>query len=314
MIVSIGEALIDFIARNDQNGEEVFRPAPGGSPYNTTVALARLGAPVAYLARISTDIFGEMLMKHLEENDVDISMIVRTSQPSTLAFVRRRSDGRPEYAFYAEGSADRSLDNHDLPDPMPEAVDCIQCGSISLCLEPGATTIESFVIGESERRFVSLDPNIRASMIEDGNAHRKRIERIAGCSGLVKTSDEDLAWLYPGTPYAEAAGRLISCGATLVVVTAGTEDTLAVRADGTTIRTPVRASSGGDTVGAGDTFHAALIAWFERSGVLSRDAVAALSETDLRRALEFATAAAAITCSRVGADPPELAELPPTVL
>ena len=323
MILSIGEALIDMIAVQSDSGSDLFRPVPGGSPYNTAISLSRLEVPTAYFCKISRDMFGDRLVSHLDSNGVATDRIIRSQDPSTLAFVSEGEDGSPRYAFFTNGTADRSLSTTELSALELDGVSCVQCGSISLILEPGASIIESFLLDASKNRFISFDPNIRTSMIEDETRYRERIERIASVCGLVKTSDEDLRWIYPNDSVEESAQRFLDSGAALVVVTegingarafpaTGVEDFIAVDRLGRR-REPgesaVDYEMKGDSVGAGDTFHAALLSWLYRRDLFDRGRLAHLGNDDLRSALGFAAMCATITCSRVGADPPRLDEI-----
>ena len=327
MILSIGEALIDLIPEKDESGSELFRPVPGGSPYNTAIALARLEVETAFLGKISSDMFGDRLVSHLASNGVATAKIIRSPNPSTLAFVSDGDDGSPRYAFFTNGSADRSLLESELSDISLKDVSCVQCGSASLTLEPGASVIESFLLGVAGETFVSFDPNIRISLIADESRYRERIERIASVCGLVKTSDEDLEWIYTNESIENSAQRLLDSGASLVVVTegingarafraghkGGSEDFVAVDRLGGPRNpgdTAVEYDIPGDSVGAGDTFHAALLSWLYRRDLLDRGRLAGVESDDLRRGLGFAAKCATIACSRVGADPPRLEEIP----
>ena len=308
MILSVGESLIDFIPMESVDGLEVFRPVPGGSPYNTVIAIARLGVPAAFFSRMSNDMFGIQLMENLESNGVDTSYVQRTDDPTTLAFVRHGDEG-PKYAFFANGSADRGLTIGEVPAKLPESIRCIQIGSISLTLEPGASSIEAFVRREAGSNFISLDPNIRPSLIGDDDAHRRKIQELASLSSLTKISNEDLGWLYPDCSLAERIDRLLAAGVKFLIVTMGREGSDAYLG-GIHVHEPIPDDPVVDTVGAGDTFHAALLAWLYRRDALTDDDVATLDESDVSECLRFATAAATVTCTRVGADPPRFDEIP----
>lgn len=310
MIVSCGEALIDFVPMAGADGTPGYRPCPGGSPCNVAVAVSRLGAPAGFLGRISTDFFGDLLMATLRENGVDCSLVRRADQPSTLGFVSL-DEREPDYAFFSNGAADRSLEPADLPKPLPAGIACLQFGSISLMQEPAATTLETLMRRESGRRVLSLDPNVRPRLIPDRESYRRRLEDWIALVDIVKVSRADLEWLYPGIPAAEVATRWFRTGPALVVVTGGEEGAFAVSATG--ISPPVRGTAVQvvDTVGAGDTFHGALLAWLYHGGLLNRDDLRRLTPEQEVEALSFANKAAAITCSRRGNDPPRMDELEP---
>ena len=305
MIATIGEALIDFIPVDMPDGTRVFAPRPGGSPYNTAIACGRLKQPVLFLARLSTDFFGTDLVANLKKNNVDSSYVHLTSDPTTLAFVRTSPSGDAEYAFFANDSADRRIRRPDLPADLPRELTCIQCGSISTQMEPCGTTIEEYVFERAEKVVVAYDPNIRVSLISDDDAHRKRVLRFMSVSGLVKVSDVDLDWLFPGTSRENAMEEIAALGVPIVVVTAGADGATARNRNGS-VHVPAEPPPGGikDTVGAGDSFHGALLTWLDRNGCMSKESLATLDAETMERSLRFAARAAAITCSRAGAEPP----------
>jgi fructokinase len=315
MILCCGEALVDMVpfAMEDAEGGEGYRPCPGGSPYNSAIAIGRLGVPVDFVGRLSHDFFGQMLIRRLAANGVGTSRIVRSRQPSTLAFVKLAHGAEPQYAFYVTDSADRSLSLADLPAELPMDVRCILFGSISMTMEPVASTVEALVMRETARRVISFDPNVRPVLVPDRGAYVRRMEGWFALSTIVKISAADLDYVYPHLDLDAAVDRVLSCGPALIAITLGSDGALAVgsrstggrfRATATAIKVPVV-----DTIGAGDTFHAALLAWLELHGRMSRSAIAELPEHELGAALLFANKAAALVCTRRGAEPPTMAEL-----
>lgn len=311
MIVHTGEALIDFIPLDRDDGKPAYRPIPGGSPYNSAVATARLGVPNAFLGKISTDFFGDQLIDHLEDNGVGTDLVVRDDRLSTLAFVQRSSSGDARYAFFAENAADRSFTRDDVMN-LPKEVTAIQFGSISLIADPVGETIVSLVERERASRVISFDPNIRTSLITDDEHYRKRLARAVAASTVVKISDEDAMWIYPGRSPKEAATEMLGAGVRLVVVTAGSDGAGAYTRDNG-VSVPAEAITVADTVGAGDSFHGGVLAWLHYAGRLDETAIAELSRDDLTEMLRYAGAVSAITCSRAGNDPPRLDELPPSI-
>ncbi|MDR0670657.1 MAG: carbohydrate kinase [Treponema sp.] len=319
MIICLGEALIDMVRREIPGGGEAFLPLPGGSPYNTAVAIGRLGVPVKFLGCFSRDFFGEMLVRRLGENGVGDDLIIRTEQNSTLAFVKLEPGEEPRYVFYTEGTADRSFRTADLEAALPEGpgpdVRCILFGSISMTMEPAASTIESFVRVQGGREggpVVSLDPNIRPVMIRDREAYVRRFEGWLPSVTIVKISEADLEFIYPGLGREGALARVLSLGPLLAVCTLGPEGAVALLRRGDEpprVSAPVVNLPVVDTIGAGDTFHGALLAWLEIEGKMSRAAIGALDGGDLREALWFANRAASLVCGRRGADPPGRAEV-----
>jgi fructokinase len=319
MVVCLGEALIDMV-RRDIPGGEAFAPLPGGSPYNTAVALGRLGVPVKFLGRFSRDFFGEILTRRLRENGVGDDLVVRTDQNSTLAFVRLEPGKEPQYVFYTEGTADRSFCAADLEaglpgGKLPPGTRCLLFGSIAMTMEPAASAIESLILAQGRAEggpVVSFDPNIRPFMIRDREAYVRRFETWLSAVTIAKISEADLGFIYPGLTPDEALARVLSLGPTLAVSTLGPAGAEALLRRGTETlraRAPVADLPVVDTIGAGDTFHGALLAWLDIKGRMSRPAVAALSGEELREALVFANKAASLVCGRRGAEPPTRAEV-----
>ncbi len=307
MIVHIGEALIDFIPMGDAEEQPTYRPAPGGSPYNSAIACARLDVPAAFLGKISSDFFGDQLVDNLASNGVSTEMIVRPAAPSTLAFVKKTASGEARYAFFTNGAADRALTTAEIP-ALADAARAIQFGSISLIADPTGSTILDFVEGEGERRVVSFDPNIRAVLIDDEADYRLRVQRGVAASTIVKVSDEDLEWIAGTSDLESAAREMIGRGAHLVVVTLGDKGSFACTADNT-VRARAVPTTVSDTIGAGDSFHAAILAWLYHEGLLSRDRIRVLPPDGMERMLAFAGTVASVTCSRPGADPPRLSDI-----
>jgi fructokinase len=316
MILCCGEALIDMVPSNTPDGALSFIPCPGGSPYNTAVAVGRLEVPVAFLGRLSRDFFGVMLVERLEKNGVSTEFLVRSDQTTTLAFVKLEKGREPEYIFYTEGSADRSFSPEDLPVRLPPELRCILFGSIAMTMEPVASTIESFVDREGKREdgpVISVDPNIRPFMIPRREAYVKRFEGWMRAATIAKISSVDFEFIYPGLSLERCLLKILDLGPRMALSTLGPEGALAFlkREDGKILRVsaPVIDLPVKDTIGAGDTFHAALLSWLELKGKMSRSALASLSEQELYDALFFANKAASLVCTRQGADPPSLAEV-----
>jgi len=304
MIVSCGEALIDFVPMQGVDGQAGYRPCEGGSPLNIAVGLGRLGTPVGFLGKISTDFFGDMLVGHLDRNKVDTGLVVRGPENTTLGFVSLSdADSEPQYAFVATGAADRTITQADLPETLPDAVSALQFGSISLVQEPGAGAYEALMRRESGRRVMVLDPNIRPGLIADRDAYVARMEGWIAMMDLVRASVVDIEWLYPGESIDAVAARWRALGASVVIVTLGAEGARAWAQNGEALAVgpPVVVA---DTVGAGDSFFSGSLSWLHGNGHLSRDGLAAIEIGALETALGFGCRCATITCSRPGADPP----------
>jgi fructokinase len=315
MIVCCGEALVDMVPTRTAAGEAAFLPCPGGSPYNSAIALGRLGRDTGFLGNLSTDFFGELLVSRLAKNGVSTGRVKRVPKPSTLAFVNIEPGKDPEYAFYMEGTADRSLSASELPDEPDTEPACILAGSISLVLEPCGTSIVNFLLRESSRRIVSFDPNIRATMIHDRGTYLRRFRELVSRASIVKISEVDLAWLYPGVDIDEAFDGLfrtamdgrLEADPLLVVLTRGGSGAQGRFCHGgrtETASVPGLIVQVVDTIGAGDTFHAGLLGWLDENGFLSRPALPSLDSGSLAEALGYANACASLACGRRGAEPP----------
>ncbi len=305
MIVCAGEALIDMLPRRSTTGEEAFAPYPGGAVLNTAVALGRLGVPTGFLSGLSTDLFGVLLEGALGASRVDASLCVRSARPTTLAFVRLAA-GQARYAFYDEGTALRTLTPADLP-ALPEAVGALFLGGISLVFEPCAAAFEALAAREAGRRAIVLDPNVRPSFVADEAGYRARIDRLIALADVVKVSDEDLRWLAGDGETGALARSVLARGPSLVCVTKGAEGATAHTAEAA-VSVPSARAEVVDTVGAGDTFDAGLMASLHGAGLL-RPGLPGLREGALREALTLGARAAAVTVSRAGADPPWASEL-----
>jgi fructokinase len=307
MILSCGEALIDMLPRTSAQGEPCFAPYPGGAVMNTAVALGRLGVPSAFLSGLSTDLFGQMLTDALTASHVDTTLAIRSARPTTLAFVRLEG-GQASYAFHDENSAGRMIVPADLPD-LPDHIQALFFGGISLMVEPSATTYEALMTREAgSRRVLMIDPNIRAAFIADEPGYRARIARMIGMAHIVKLSDEDLRWLSGLGPVEDLAPTLLTRGPAAVFVTEGARGAHAFTRKHH-VFVPASKVTVADTVGAGDTFNAGILAALFRANLLNPDALDDLPEPALIRTLDLGTRAAAITVSRPGANPPWATEI-----
>jgi fructokinase len=317
MILCCGEALIDMVPGEDSNKNGCFFPYPGGSPFNTAIAIGRLGVPVQFLGRLSTDFFGDTLINRLIQNHVGIDFITRSDQHSTLAFIKIEKGKEPQYIFYTEGTADRSFSERDIPQEFPSEIRCILFGSIAMTMEPIASAVETLITREKAQKerspVISFDPNIRPFMIHDKDVYVRRLEKLMAASTIVKISVADLAFIYPGMELEKSLQKILSMGPRLVVVTLGIEGALAIlrRNDNSSLRVkaPIVDMPVLDTIGAGDTFHGAFLSWIEQNDKMSLPALTSLSEQELYEALYFANKAASLVCSKQGAEPPFLTEV-----
>lgn len=308
MILCCGEALIDMIQTPTIDGPDGFVPHPGGSVFNTSIALGRLEASVGLLTGLSTDMFGQQLQHALEFSHVNTKRLILSDRPTTLAFVKL-VDGQARYQFYDENSAGRMLQSPDIP-PLPAEISTLFFGGISLACEPCATTYAALMEQERTSRVVMLDPNIRPKFIENEAAYRRRLLTMIAMSTIIKVSDEDLAWiLQDPLPLADKARKLLDMGPNLVVVTCGARGAIGYLPDGTEVSIGAQSVEIADTVGAGDTFNAGLLADLASTGDLTKTKLGAMGGDRLATALTFAARTAAITVSRPGANPPWAREL-----
>ncbi|MGW1199034.1 carbohydrate kinase family protein, partial [Streptomyces sp. NPDC002536] len=253
MIVVAGEALIDLVAdgAGGDGGLPALLPRRGGGPYNTAVALGRLGATAAFCSRVSSDAFGESLLAGLRAAGVDVSLVQRGPEPTTLAVAAIGADGSAGYGFYAGGTADRLFT---LPGALPEAASALCVGTCSLVLEPGATAYEALLRREAERGlFTLLDPNIRPGLVPDPDAYRARFRSWLPYVSLLKLSEEDAEWL-GGTPE-----DWLAEGPQAVVLTHGGRGLSVRTRSGVACAVPATGVGVVDTIGAGDTVNAALL-------------------------------------------------------
>ncbi len=308
MILCCGEALIDMVPAATASGRQGYVPHEGGAIFNTAIALGRLGLKAGILTGISRDFLGEALLSSLRANRVDTSLVVRSERPTTLAFVNLQNGGAC-YTFYDENSAGRMLVEDDIP-KVPDNVGTMVFGGISLIGEPAATTLVQLARREAGRRVIMLDPNIRSVMIRDGNRHRARMRELIALADIVKVSDEDLDWLVPGDgSRSSKCESLFRSGPSVVILTRGAAGARARFGRGDTATVPASLVDVVDTIGAGDTFNAGVLAHLADNRLLTRERLADIDANSMREALSLGARAAAITVSRPGADPPWRHEL-----
>jgi fructokinase len=327
----MGESLIDFVPINTTDQDESlvgagnkaehraevlpgnavstdFRMHSGGSILNVAVGLARLGQHVAFAGKIAEDYFGHHLLLTLKTEGVDTRFVTTTKAPTALAFVAME-DGEPVYSFYGDGTADTLLNPDDIPDSLYLETALLHVGSISLLRGTTPATVLEVVERLKGRALLSLDPNIRASMIRDEQAYRAMLQRLMSLTDILKLSYVDLAWLMPGVSVEEAVLHLCGMGPALVIITQGDKGLLARSGSSQTLHISTFPVTVIDTVGAGDTFCAGVLARLADQAILSREKVLALTEQQLRAMIRFAAATAALNCTREGANPPSRSEV-----
>jgi fructokinase len=301
MIVVAGEALVDLVVAPDGQ----LAAHPGGGPFNTARTLSRLEQPVSYMGRISEDSFGRRLRSELSADGVLLGAIVPTSDPTTLALAETDEHGAASYRFYTEGTSAPGLTTQDALDALPEGVALLHVGTLGLVLEPMASALEAVIASVADHALVMLDPNCRPSLIPDREAYRRRLGHTLRRSHVVKASVDDLAWLEPDVPPADAARGLLAEGPAAVLMTDGGNGVQVVVPDGQH-HVPAPQIEVVDTIGAGDAFSGGFLAWWRLNGLGAEDL---RSLDQVLEATAFACEVAARTCERAGASPPRLAEL-----
>jgi fructokinase len=302
MIAVAGEALIDLIITPDGRAD----PRPGGGPFNVARTIGRLGLAPSFLGRLSEDRFGALLRASLERDGVRAAIPVPATEPTTLAAVDVGAEGSASYRFYLSGTSAGALDYPMLAAALPEPPAALHAGTLGLVMEPAATGIEQLILdGLPPGTLVMIDPNCRPDATPDRQAYLRRLGRLLRRADLVKVSTEDLAYLAPGKPAADAAASLLTDGPAVVLLTDGSRPARALL-PGREVAVPVPEVAVADTIGAGDALGGAFLAWWTGNK---------LSRADLREvaavrdALRAAAEVASLTCAHPGAEPPWPADL-----
>jgi fructokinase len=293
-----GEVLIDLIPGAD--GVRISHV--GGGPANTAKALARLGHDVQFIDGISTDEYGVSARKELLDDEVKLDLALTSDKPTCLAIISLDANGGASYEFKIDGTATFDFDLKWLPDPSRYKPQVLHIGTLVTVIQPGADVLYDWAMQVAEFAPIVFDPNIRPSVMGDHDLYEAAVEKWAALSSVIKVSDDDMAWLYPGQKYEDVAQRWLNDGAALVVVTRGSNGIIGFTADGA-VEVDGAKITVADTVGAGDTVGAIIVEAMVEKGIL------ALTGDVLKATLHRAAVAAGITCSRKGAQPPYKHEL-----
>lgn len=293
MIIAAGEALVDLVPET----------RPGGGPMNVAVTVARLGVPAAFAGRVSTDENGQLVWDHLRRSGVDLRITQRGPEPTARAVVGL--EPTPRFSFHGEGTADVSLDPIDLA-PLGPGPHILHGGTLGLFRRPGAGVLAELLAGHDG--LVSLDPNVRPTLIEDRDEWFGWFDRWLARCDILRGSDEDFDWIAPGRDAEDLAVELVQRGVGVVLVTRGADGVVVQRAHDR-LQVPAVPVEVVDTVGAGDSFCGGVLAMLWERGVSARDRLDAMTAPDWAHVVGFAVRVAAATCAKPGADPPWRHEL-----
>lgn len=307
MILSCGDALIDFVPVAVADGGEAARPMVGGSCLNVAVGLARLQVRAGFVGGISNDLFGRMIAQAALASNVDLGFATRSDRQTTLAFVRIIG-GESQYAFYDAQTASREWTYQRGSIPFA-TIDAVHVGSTTLVNESGSAETAALIADAKPTSTISFDPNCRPNLVKDKAAYLDRMQAFAASADIIRMSDVDFSYLYGNEVHATRAEALFARGATLFVVTRGTDGAEAWHRKAGIIKVEAPAVEVVDTIGAGDSFQAALLSALHWQDRLVRGRLEDMTPDELRRALTFACRCAALTCTRMGADPPRSGEV-----
>ena len=299
--------MIDFLPVKSADGRDAAVPVAGGSCLNIAVGMARLGAPAGFVGGISTDLFGRIIADHALASQVELRYATRSEYQTTLAFVRTVG-GEPQYAFYDEGTASRNWVYRHGSIPFDE-IEAIHVGSTTLVDDQGAAQALAMLKDARGSVTISFDPNCRPKLVKHKTHYVERMNAFAAIADIVRMSDVDFEFLYGGGDHAGRAKSFIEAGASLVVVTRGIKGAQAWHKEAGVVEVEAPTVDVVDTIGAGDSFQAALLFALRAIGRIKSESLAQTNADELRRALSFASGCAALTCGRAGADPPRQADV-----
>ena len=302
MLIACGDALIDFVPTRNTEGREAVMPAVGGSCLNVAIGMARLGAPTGFVGGVSTDMFGRMIADHATASNVELGLATRSDRQTTLAFVRIVA-GESHYAFYDAETATRNWTYRRGTIPFAN-IEAVHVGSTTLVNDQGAAETNALIADARASSTISFDPNCRPNLVKNKPAYLARMAEFAGQADLIKMSDVDFAYLFGEEQYQQRANALLGQGTSLVVITRGNNGAIAWHASAGQVEVQAPKVEIADTIGAGDSFQAALLFALHKQGRISRQQLKDIGADELRRALSFAANCAGMTCTRPGADPP----------
>lgn len=310
MFLSCGDSLYDmFLEPNKTDSLQVtVKGITGGSPMNVAVGLARFGHPSAYFTKLSSDVFGQGLSQFLQKNSVDTALCLPTDRNTTLAFVIKRADGSANYSFYIDGTADVSVSLNELPSQLPENIQVLHFGSYSTAVGVTSASLKALAAQQRGKRFISYDPNLRLAIEPDLDIWRSTFKDFAAAATLIKASDEDIEGLCGPGNEEQFVRDCFDHGAAIVYITRGAAGASVYTSSGDKQSAKSKPVTVKDTVGAGDTFQAAILHWMAAENHIGANGTLE-GTVDTKASLEFALKAAAVTCSRFGADLPTLAEV-----
>jgi fructokinase len=307
MLLSCGDALVDFLPVRSFDGRDATVPVAGGSCLNIAVGMARLGAPAGFVGGISTDLFGRMIADHALRSQVYLGHATRSEHQTTLAFVRHEG-AEPQYALYDEAAASRNW-TYRCGSIAFDEIEALHVGSTTLANDKGATEALAIIEDSGGSTTISFDPNCRPNLVRHKAHYVDYMNAFAAAANIVRMSDVDFEFLYGGSDYGERAKSLIAAGASLVVVTRGIKGAQAWHREAGLVEVRAPTIDLVDTIGAGDSFQAALLFALRAIGRIETKALAQMNSSELYRVLSFATDCAAFTCGRVGADPPRQSDV-----
>ena len=302
VLTVLGEAVVDLVP-GDRPGQ--YQARPGGSPLNVAVGLARLGHRTALMARLTDDTFGRQLRAHAVAEGVDLAQAPHAAEPATLAVVSLDTSARASYDFHIAGTADWQWTDAELA-RIPRETSVLHVGSLASWTSPGDLRVHAAAaaLRREGNVVVSYDPNVRQDLLGEPTRARPLIERFASVAHIVKASREDIDWLYPGAGPEQVSDRLLDLGALLVVITDGPRGAHLFRAGHSPVSCQGLQVKVADTIGAGDAFTAGLLGGLSRRGLLAPGDLLRWPSELLAETAAEAVLISALTCERVGADPP----------